>query len=339
MAEFNMKEYALQYVRLGLSVFPLKPGGKEPLTAHGCKDASKDSEQVTVWWDRYPSANIGIATGKPSGGLLVIDLDVGKDKGIDGRETLREWERKRGKLPENTWLAITGRGGYHYFYRDSSGNRNKAGLYEGIDIRGDGGYIVAPPSIHPNGRRYEWERPPWIYSLAAADSKVNEFLHPVPESWERKSFSLPAQIPEGGRVNAMVKLVCSQQGKGLSDEAIRAAVRAENEAKCVPPLTDQELEKEVFPALRRYQKGTAPYTAVYDKGKFRQVRGQREKVSLICMGDVEEEEITWLYQPYVPRGNVTICAAYPGTGKTFLLCYMAACVRSEEHTSELQSPY
>ena len=62
-----------------------------------------------------------------------------------------------------------------------------------------------------------------------------------------------------------------------------------------------------------------------DKGKFRQVK-QREKISLVCMADIKEEEITWLYQPYVPRGKITICAAYPGTGKTFLLCYMAACV-------------
>lgn len=77
--------------------------------------------------------------------------------------------------------------------------------------------------------------------------------------------------------------------------------------------------------LRR-ENATAPYKAVYDKGTFRQTKTQREKICLVSMEDVEEEEITWLYQPYVPRGKVTICAAYPGTGKTFLLCYMAACV-------------
>ncbi len=77
--------------------------------------------------------------------------------------------------------------------------------------------------------------------------------------------------------------------------------------------------------LRR-ENVAAPYKAVYDKGTFRQAKAQREKICLVSMEDVEEEEITWLYQPYVPRGKVTICAAYPGTGKTFLLCYMAACV-------------
>ncbi len=77
--------------------------------------------------------------------------------------------------------------------------------------------------------------------------------------------------------------------------------------------------------LRR-ENATAPYKAVYDNGKFRPAKTQREKICLVSMADIEEEEITWLYQPYVPRGKVTICAAYPGTGKTFLLCYMAACV-------------
>ena len=151
MKDGNMKEYALYYSRLGLAVFPIKPKSKQPLTEHGLKDASKEPEQIESWWNRWPVANIGIATGAVSGGLVVIDLDVDRDKGIDGRVTLREWEAEHEKLPDNTWLAITGRGGYHYFYHDTSTVRNRTGIYEGIDIRGDGGYIVAPPSVHPNG--------------------------------------------------------------------------------------------------------------------------------------------------------------------------------------------
>ena len=104
-----------------------------------------------------------------------------------------------------------------------------------------------------------------LYPLAEANGAVFDFLvGPVSREPEPILFELPEQIPDGQRTTAMVKLVCSQQAKGLSDEAIRAAVRAENEAKCVPPLTDQELEREVFPALTRYQKGTAPYTATYN---------------------------------------------------------------------------
>lgn len=328
----SMKDQALQYARLGLAVFPIRPRSKQPLTPHGFKDASKELQQIEEWWNRWPAANIGIATGQVSGGLVVIDLDVDKDKGIDGRVTLREWEAVHGKLPDETWLAITGRGGYHYFYRDTATVKNRAGLYEGIDIRGDGGYIVAPPSIHPNGHAYEWEQDPLLYPLAEASDTVYDFLFPVPEGWDKRPLEMPDQIPDGERTNAMVKLVCSQQAKGLSDEAIRAAVRAENAAKCVPPLTDQELEKEVFPALTRYQKGTAPYQGKdFSKRSNWNVQPPKVKpgpVKLVSIDQVEEKEPEWLITDYMPKGQITVLAGDGGSGKTTVWCAIAAAVSS-----------
>lgn len=325
MAE-TMKEWALKYADIGLAVFPLKPKDKRPATENGCKAATINKQQIGAWWDRCPDYNIGIATGSVSGGLVVIDLDVDKDKGINGYESLAIWQKENGELPE-TWTSITGRGGYHYIYKDGATNRNRAGLYDGVDIRGEGGYIVAPPSIHPNGHQYEWEQGPGDCEIAQADNRVMDFLKgPVPEDWENQTFQEPEVIPEGERTNTMIRLIGSLKAKGLDDEAIKVAVRVENAKKCVPPLTDQELEKTVFPVLKRGWKTEKPYTAVCDNGKFRQSKKQREKISLVCINDIEEEEIRWIYQPYVPRGKVTLCAAYPGTGKTYLLCYMAACV-------------
>lgn len=282
------------------------------------------------WWSRWPTANIGIATGAVSGGLVVIDLDVDKDKGIDGRVTLREWEAEHEKLPNSTWLAITGRGGYHYFYHDTSTVRNRTGIYEGIDIRGDGGYVVAPPSIHPNGNTYEWEQDPMLYPLAEASGAVFDFLvGPVMKDPETIPFEIPEQIPDGQRTTTMVKLVCSQQAKGLSDDAIMAAVRAENEAKCVPPLTEKELKKEVFPALTRYQKGTAPYTATYDhKTRSFQPIIKKGLVNLVSMDTVEEKEPEWQVTDYIPRGQITVLAGDGGSGKTTVWCSIAAAVSS-----------
>lgn len=328
--EGNMKQWALHYAGMGMAVFPIKPRSKQPLTDHGLKDASKDPAQIESWWSRWPTANIGIATGAVSGGLVVIDLDVDKDKGIDGRVTLREWEAEHEKLPNSTWLAITGRGGYHYFYHDTSTVRNRTGIYEGIDIRGDGGYVVAPPSIHPNGNTYEWEQDPMLYPLAEASGAVFDFLvGPVMKDPETIPFEIPEQIPDGQRTTTMVKLVCSQQAKGLSDDAIMAAVRAENEAKCVPPLTDQELKKEVFPALTRYQKGTAPYTATYDhKTRSFQPLIKKGLVNLVSMDTVEEKEPEWLVTDYIPRGQITVLAGDGGSGKTTVWCSIAAAVSS-----------
>lgn len=334
----SMKDYALFYARLGLAVFPVKAWGstandfKAPLIQGGFQAASTDPGQIEAWWSRWPEANIGIATGKASGGLTVIDLDVKEEKGIDGRVTLREWETGHGKFPGDTWLSITGSGGYHYFYRDSSGTGCHTGLYEGIDIRGNGGYVVVPPSRHFNKRQYEWEQDPMLYSLADADSTVLNFLAgPAPKGWEKKPFQIPEQIPVGQRTDGMVKLACSQQAKGLSDDAIRAAVRAENDLKCVPPLTEQELEKEVFPALKRYEKGTAPYMGKdYSKRTNwnEQPRIKSGPVKLISIDSVEEKEPEWLVAGYIPKGQITILAGDGGSGKTTVWCAIAAAISS-----------
>ena len=303
----TMKEQALYYASLGLAVLPLKPPripgqkkpGKEPLTAHGVKDATTDQEIISRWWDSCPDANIGIATGSQSGGLVVIDLDIDKDRGLNGYEVLKEWQREHGELPE-TWQSITGRGGYHLFYRDAARNSNRAGLYEGVDIRGENGYIVAPPSIHENGRRYEWEQGPEDIQIAQVNDRVADFmLGPLPEQ-KTQGFQEPETIPEGQRVSVLVQLIGSQRAKGLSTEAIRAAVKAENEARCIPPLTDQELEKEVLPALKRGWKTERPYTATVGPDKaFHPVKPF--DFSVEKARDVIIKEPEWLIPGYIPK--------------------------------------
>lgn len=131
-----MKEWALHYAEMGLAVFPLVCRDKVPAVVGGCKVATTERTTIERWWDKNPQYNIGIATGNKSSGLVVIDLDVDKNKGIDGYDVLRDWQNKHGKLPE-TWQSITGRGGYHYFYKDAIVHSNRVGLYEGVDIRGE----------------------------------------------------------------------------------------------------------------------------------------------------------------------------------------------------------
>lgn len=249
----NMKEWALHYAEMGLAVFPLVCRDKVPAVVGGCKVATTERTKIERWWDKNPQYNIGIATGNKSSGLVVIDLDVDKNKGIDGYDVLRDWQNKHGKLPE-TWQSITGRGGYHYFYKDAIVHSNRVGLYEGVDIRGEGGYIVAPPSVHPNGNIYEWEQGPEEYEIAQVDNIVNDFLKGEKQrrdSEHKTNFKVPELIPEGKRVDTIVRLIASLRTKGLDDDAIKAAVRVENEKRCNPPLKEKELEKAVFPALKR----------------------------------------------------------------------------------------
>ncbi len=126
-----------------MPVFPCDPGGKRPLTPSGFWDATTDDHRVRAWWGRWPAANVGVPTGRRSG-LLVLDVD---QRG-GGPQSLAALEREHGPLPK-TATGRTGGGGVHLFFRYPSGRevRNSAGvLGPGLDVRGEGGYVVVPPS-------------------------------------------------------------------------------------------------------------------------------------------------------------------------------------------------
>jgi len=152
MADNVMLRAALAYAaEFGWPVLPLKPRSKEPLTEHGSFDATTDSEVIKAWWKRWPRANVGIATGRK---FFVGDVDAKNG----GDESLESLELKHGKLPD-TRQQQTGGGGRQYLFTlpDFVVHNSESAIAPGIDVRGVGGYIVAPPSIHPNGRQYVWD--------------------------------------------------------------------------------------------------------------------------------------------------------------------------------------
>lgn len=331
----DTKEAALEYAAFGLAVFPVIPpmengeksAGKKPYISNWQKEATSNKEKITEWWTKWPAANIGIATGRKSQGLVVIDLDIDDNKGINGYETLKEWQNEHGELPE-TWQSITGRGGYHLFYFDIEPHKNRVGLYEGVDIRGEGGYIIAPPSVHANGHRYEWEQ--WRedgVNVARVDGLVRKFINgPEPQREESQNFHEPEKIPSGKRVSSLIRLVGSLKAKGLENDSIMAAVKAENEAKCIPPLSDHELTKEVFPALKRGWKTERSYTTTTEHGKV--TPKAVHSLDMLSINDVEEKTPEWLISGYIPRHQITVMAGDGGAGKTTAWCDIAGSVSS-----------
>ena len=142
---------AIGLARRGMAIFPCRARGKEPATYHGVKDATKDQNVIRGWWGADPNFNIGLATGTPSG-VFALDID-----GIEAEGELHKIEAEHGFLPP-TVESITGRG-RHCLFQMPAGAKitNSAGkIAAGIDVRGTGGYILAPPSIHPSGRAYIW---------------------------------------------------------------------------------------------------------------------------------------------------------------------------------------
>jgi len=165
---------AIEYIRRGWRVVPIRPGEKRPALTNWQNIASNNLETVTEWFTGpYRDHGIGIATG-PETGIFVLDVDITETKA--GDETLAELEQSHGKLPD-TATVITGSGGWHlyYHYPPNLEIRNDAGrrLGPGLDIRGTGGQVVAPPTIHPNGHPYQWDHgcdtiadaPPWLLQL------------------------------------------------------------------------------------------------------------------------------------------------------------------------------
>ena len=248
----SMCDAAIGYVKKGFAVFPLKYRDKVPLTRNGCKDATTDAAQIKAWWQKYPNANIGLATGSVSQNVFVIDLDIDEDRGIDGYHSLEDWQREHGDFPE-TWTAITGRGGYHLYYRGNGKIKNRAGIIDGVDIRGNGGYVVAPPSIHKNGNRYEWEYSPDEFEIAKADNNVEYFLNHDDQK-QNAAFTMPNIVAAGQRNQMLFRFACMMQAKGASDQSVFAATMAENESSCSPPLTEQEV-KVIVSSATRYDKG------------------------------------------------------------------------------------
>lgn len=253
MSEYpSMYDAAIEYAKKGFAVFPLKYRDKVPLTRNGCKDATTDAAQIKAWWQKYPNANIGLATGSVSQNVFVIDLDIDEDRGIDGYHSLEDWQREHGDFPE-TWTAITGRGGYHLYYRGNGKIKNRAGIIDGVDIRGNGGYVVAPPSIHKNGNRYEWEYSPDEFEIAKADNNVEYFLNHDDQK-QGATFTMPNIVAAGQRNQMLFRFACMMQAKGASDQSVFAATMAENESSCSPPLTEQEV-KVIVSSATRYDKG------------------------------------------------------------------------------------
>jgi hypothetical protein len=161
-------KYAEDY---GWEIFPLRPRTKEPFAGIGVYQATSDLAQIRQWWTRWPQANVALHCG--GSGILAIDLDLYKDT-FNGGGVLTPDD-------EQTVTNLTGNGGTHLLYKLEDGERYgnaKGNLPSGIDIRGWGGYIVLPPSIHPNGNTYQWEDgyQPYAIPLLPLPGKLRELL-------------------------------------------------------------------------------------------------------------------------------------------------------------------
>ncbi len=227
------------YAQHGIPVFPCAPHAKNPLTEHGFLDASADIKQIDEWWTRWPRANVAIPMGKASG-LIAIDIDPRNG----GRESWDSLVLQHGALPD-TARQVTGRGdgGFHAFFRAPS-VRLPETLGPGVDVQGEGGYVMAAPSIHPaSGKPYIWdgivgkealltpaECPRWMVELQRAARNGD-----VPEV-------IPSKIPKGRQHKMLVSMAGSMRKRGAEFPEIFAALVAMN-PRLEEPAPEENLRK------------------------------------------------------------------------------------------------
>lgn len=265
-------EWALLYAHIGFAVLPLYSirgnectcwkkdkcdtgKGKHPiaeLVPSGVTDATKDANIIRRWWNLYPEANVGIATGGDSR-LLVLDID-----GDAGEEALFEITKQYGPLPD-TARQITGGAGLHYVFRYPSSHsiKNSASqIGDHIDVRGEGGYIVAHPSIHRTGNRYIWEvecdpqtmppapPPEWLIKLCKGKQRIGD------NTAKKDGSKLPSErIAEGKRNDTLYRQACYLRKYGWDASELLVAIDALNRNRCDPPMHATEIQKIIDSAM------------------------------------------------------------------------------------------
>ncbi|HPO10222.1 MAG TPA: bifunctional DNA primase/polymerase, partial [bacterium] len=243
---------ALGYAAKGWSVMPLN--GKVPVTKHGFKDATTDPDGIKTWWADCPNANVGIVTGKRSG-LIVLDIDPRHG----GDESLREIMEECGSFSE-TVVCETGGGGLHFYFRCSEEDmRGRTGILPGIDVKAEGGYVVAPPSIHPETQEaYRWKEGQGPDAVPVADVPpcLMDLINGTPAAAAKESgWNELGTIPKGKRHTVLVSLAGTMRNRGMGEEAIFQALWVENESKCTPPLPEAEI-RGISQSIAKYPPGS-----------------------------------------------------------------------------------
>jgi len=234
-----MLKHALAYARRGWAVFPLRRDSKQPATQHGVHDATTSATQIELWWTREPDCNIGIACGDASRGLLVVDVD-----GPAAPVALLP--------PTPTVVTAKGR---HYYYRYSGEAKNAVRIKPDMDLRWTGGYVVAPPSVHPSGVEYEWAADPplartplapapeWlaVAMRVKAESVRNRVARDNDAEWKPADAARWPEIPDGCRNRKLFEIACAAVAKNATPEQVAQDIEAINKHACRPPLPDREI--------------------------------------------------------------------------------------------------
>lgn len=315
-------EWALWYASQGHPVFPLHTPtatgcscrqetcasiGKHPRVTGGLTQATTEATKLTRWWTQWPDANIGLRTG-----VTFWALDIDPRKG--GDSALHAWEQTHGTLPD-TPHSLTGGGGEHLAFAlpNHGAIHNGVDLAPGIDVRGDGGYIVVPPSLHASGRTYCWDAASDLEDAPLAQAP-DWLLALCQDRASAAPMGPEATIPEGKRNETLSRMGYAMRKAGMSLKEIHAGLDAVNVARCHPALDAEELllivegKRDIGPdpILRASSNGTPPVPKSWP-----------ELISATAILTANHPPPAWIIPGLLPEG-LTIVGGLPKVAKSYL---------------------
>lgn len=323
--------WANYYLDRGFSVIPLLAKDKKPAISWAEYQKRRPTRDELRTWFSEGDYNIGIVTGKISG-IVVVDLD--------SEEALKYVEDHN--FPPAP-MVKTGKG-YHLYYKHPKDrevrNFQKRDDLPGIDIRGDGGYVMAPSSIHPNGEVYEW-----VFRQDLEDfeddplPKLPEILLVKKQSEKTPLKELYSGVPEGKRNDSLFKITCSLKDRLPLAECLNLCNAVNENYK--PPLSMEEVERTVRGVYERYPNPVSQFSTPIDDNKTKKLDLSAFDPFTVLKTGLElqqmDTKVEWIIEKLLPKESITLFHGRGGIGKTWLSLKLAEAVSVGQSFMELST--
>jgi RecA-family ATPase len=324
LQEDRMADHALAYAARGWHVFPAPPGERKSYKSEKYSDGRKwgattNPEQIERDFKRWPDANIGIVTG-PKSGIWVIDADTLEGHDIDGIASLRELEDEYGKLPE-TLMGGSPSGSLHYYFKYPSNatiRNSESEVADGVDVRADGGMVIAPPSERPGEGKYRWlnanaiaDAPSWLIELAATKERAapSGAGDEGPTEWSKLLTNIrEGRVLHKSTRNIAAKLTASGMAGGAAVNILRALMQ--QSSAWGTPRCQQRFDN-LLNLVTSAQKFAAPNTPL-------------KIVSAATLAGKPAPSRVWHVPGLIPAHTVTNFSGDGGVGKSLAALQLAA---------------
>lgn len=313
-------EEALEYIDNGWSILPVKPEEKRPFMTNWLQytKTRATKEMAGNWFRNLSGAGVGAVTGRISN-IVVLDVESYCPTPID--ELLRRYPTQL--------ISKTGSGGYHLFYQfptNVAKVSNRVKLFEGADLRADGGFIVLPPTIHPNGNRYEWIKRgiPGAFPVAFLDLQSKPVVQN--EGWISEALR---GVSEGGRNDTCARLAGYFFKKGVNADIVEALLMEWNERND-PPLPVHEVRTTIRSIERSHVGDGQQFTQVQFEDDRNQSQQPSSTFDVMRMSDYVKgyggDGVSWLVQDWLPDKSITFLVSPPESYKTWILLDLAVSI-------------